>query len=477
MLYPLSFALAYLLLIGRIVLRFAAPMRHTGAHASGVKPMRLRNTLLLLAILAAGFAITVGRFATETPTEAQAARYAEHNATAYTLPPPQLQRAIVLNRTRRTLAIADLLWTLALLLLVLVTGSAARISDLATSLSKNRWAQCFSFVFLLLLVIHLLNLPLGIYAHWVARSYGLSVQGWGSWLTDKTKSFALEWFIGGLLSMLIFWVVGKSPTRWWFWFWIPAMLFLISGVFVTPYVIDPLFNKFEPLAQSNPALVQRLEQVVARGGIFIPPERMFLMKASAKSTELNAYVTGFGASKRIVVWDTTIAKATPDEISFIFAHEMGHYALGHVVAGVVLSCIGLLPFFWIGYHTVRLLLARFGTAWRIPSQQDWGALVVLLLVLFTLSTLSDPIANAFSRTIEHHADVYGEEAIHGIVAHSQATAQQAFQLLGEDSLDDPTPHPLYELWFGTHPAIRVRAAFAEAYDPWAAGQSPKYFAK
>jgi Zn-dependent protease with chaperone function len=156
---------------------------------------------------------------------------------------------------------------------------------------------------------------------------------------------------------------------------------------------------------------------------------------------------------------------------------MGHYALGHVVAGVVLSCIGLLPFFWIGYHTVRLLLARFGTAWRIPSQQDWGALVVLLLVLFTLSTLSDPIANAFSRTIEHHADVYGEEAIHGIVAHSQATAQQAFQLLGEDSLDDPTPHPLYELWFGTHPAIRVRAAFAEAYDPWAAGQSPKYFAK
>ena len=126
---------------------------------------------------------------------------------------------------------------------------------------------------------------------------------------------------------------------------------------------------------------------------------------------------------------------------------------------------------------VRLLLARFGTAWRIPSQQDWGALVVLLLVLSALSTLSDPFANAFSRAIEHNADVYGEEAIHGIVADPQAVGQQAFQVLGELSLDDPTPHPLFELWFGTHPPLRFRAAFAEAYDPWAAGQHPKYFAK
>jgi Zn-dependent protease with chaperone function len=337
--------------------------------------------------------------------------------------------------------------------------------------------QGFSFVFLLLLVTNLLNLPLGIYGHRAALSYGLSVQGWGSWLGDRAKTFALEWLIGGLLTMLVFWIIRRSPTRWWFRFWIPAALCGIAGVFVTPYVIDPLFNKFEPLAQSNPALVQRLEQVVARGGISIPPQRMFLMKASAKSTQLNAYVTGFGASKRVVVWDTTIAKSTPDEISFIFAHEIGHYALGHVVLGLAFGCIALLPLFWIGYHAARLLLARFGAAWRIPSQQDWGVLVVLLLVFSVLTTLSDPFANAFSRAIEHNADVYGEEAIHGIVADPQAVGRQAFQVLGEDSLDDPTPHPVCEFWFGTHPPIYFRAAFAEAYDPWAAGQRPKYFAK
>jgi len=277
--------------------------------------------------------------------------------------------------------------------------------------------------------------------------------------------------------MLMFWIIRRSPERWCFWFWIPTVVVTVAGVFATPYVIDPLFNQFEPLTRTDPALVQRLEEVVARAGISIPPERMFLMKASAKSTELNAYVTGFGSSKRIVVWDTTIARSTPDEISFIFAHEMGHYALGHVALGVALSCVGLLPFFWLGYHGVRVLLRRFGAAWRIPSQQDWGALVVLLLVLSVLSAIADPFSNAISRAIEHDADVYGQEAVHGIVADPQAVGVRSFQVLGEESLDDPTPHPALEWWFDSHPTTRFRAAFSKVYDPWAVGQHPKYFVK
>jgi Zn-dependent protease with chaperone function len=201
------------------------------------------------------------------------------------------------------------------------------------------------------------------------------------------------------------------------------------------------------------------------------------MKASAKSTELNAYVTGFGASKRVVVWDTTVAAATPDEIAILFAHEMGHYALGHVALGTALTCVALLPFFWLGYHGVNALLRRCGAAWRIPSQQDWGALAVLVLVLSTLATIAQPFTNGVSRSIEHNADVYGQEAVHGIVADPQATGRRSFQELGETSLDDPTPHPWFEFWFDTHPPIWFRAAFAEAYDPWAAGERPKYFAK
>ena len=405
-------------------------------------------------------------------------RFAEHDRTAYVLPPEKLQKAIVLNRLRMELEVGGTLWTPIQLGLLLALGVVARMRDFAVGLSKkNRWVQGFSFIFLLLLALSLLDLPLTVYGHRAALSYGLSVQGWGSWFADRGKTLGLEWVIGSPLAMLMFWVIRRSPACWWFWFWIPTVVVAIAGVFVTPYVIDPLFNQFEPLAKSDPALVDQLERVVERGGLSIPPERMFLMRASAKSTELNAYVTGFGASKRAVVWDTTIAKSTPDEIAFIFAHEMGHYALGHVVLGVALGCAALLPFFWLGSRGLHWLLARFGAAWGIASQQDWGALVVLLLVLATLATIADPIENAFSRRIEHNADVYGQEALHGIVADPQAVARQSFQVLGEDSLDDPTPHPLFEWWFDTHPSIRFRAAFAEAYDPWTPGLRAKYFAK
>jgi STE24 endopeptidase len=445
------------------------------------------RTLLLPLLLASALAVPahgLGRFqalmarlpGATTPTEAAAENLARRDSTAYTLPPEKLRKAVALHHIDETLTIAGSIWTPLQLILILAFGIAARMRDGAVRLSANRWAQGFCFVFFLLLLTGLLDLPLEIYGHRVGLAYGLSVQGWGSWLGDKAKMFGLEWLIGGLLTMLVFWVIRRSPQRWWLWFWAPAVLISVAGVFVTPYVIDPLFNRFEPLGESNPALVAQLEKVVARSGIPIPPERMFLMRASAKYTGLNAYVTGFGAAKRIVVWDTTVAKATPDEIAFVFAHEMGHYALGHVVAGVVLSCAAMLPLFWMGFHGMRLLLVRYGAAWRIPTQQDWGALVVLLLVFTVVSSLSEPIANGFSRTIEHDADVYGQEAVHGIVADPQAVGRQSFQELGEVSLDDPTPHPGFDAWFGTHPPIWFRAAFAEEYDPWAAGERPKYFA-
>lgn len=439
--------------------------------------MRFAKMLLILVALAAAPAAVTGCGLRTTPTEAKAERIAERDRTAYTLPPKTLQKAIALDRAGRVLTVGGEVWGLLQLLLILRLGAAAKMRDVAVRLSANRWAQCACFVFLLLLTIFALNLPLRIYGHSVALRYGLSVQRWGGWLLDQTKVLALEWVIGGLLAMLLFRVMRWSPRRWWFWFWPPAVACVVAGVFLAPYVIDPLFNRFEPLANSDPALVARLEQIAERSGTPIPPDRMFLMKASAKSTQLNAYVTGFGASKRVVVWDTTVARSSPDEICFVFSHELGHYVLGHVVVGSALTCLGLLPCFWIGFHAMQWMLRHYGAAWRIPSQHDWGALVVVLLVGLTLSALSAPLGNAVSRWMEHNADVYGQEAMHGIVADPQAVVARSFQVLGEDSLDDPTPHPLFEWWYDTHPPIRFRAAFARAYDPWAPGEHPKYFTK
>jgi Zn-dependent protease with chaperone function len=437
--------------------------------------MRLARVLVTTAVVVAGVLFAQAYVSRSTPAESMAEQAALHGPPAYTLPADKMQRAIPLGSTRRKLIVTDEVMLPAALLLLIVTGAAARMRDMACRLSRNRWMQGFGFVFLLLLAVQILSLPLQMWGHETGLRYGLSVQGWGSWFGDKAKMFALQWGIGGLLTMLLFRVIRKSPARWWLWFCMAAAGVTVAGIFISPYVIDPLFNKFEPLMGSDPALVAQLERVVARGGLSIPPERMFLMKASAKSTELNAYVTGFGASKRVVVWDTTVAKASPDEISFIFAHEMGHYALGHVVLGTTLQCVALLPLFMIGYYGLQVLLARYAGRWRIPSQDDWAALVVLLLILTTVSAVTDPLGNSFSRAVEHEADVYGQEAVHGIVAQPQGVGQRSFQVLGEDSLDDPTPRPVFDWWFSTHPPLWFRAGFAAAYDPWRPGEHPKYF--
>ncbi len=342
---------------------------------------------------------------------------------------------------------------------------------------RRRIAGCnaFCLCFFFLLAITLLNVPLRVYGHIVAVGYGLSVQGWGSWAWDQTKSFLLAWLVGSLLVMILFWVIRRSPSRWWFWFWIPTMAAVLFGVFVSPIVVDPMFNKFEPLQQRDPALVAQLEKVVARSGVSLPPDRMFSMRASEKVTSLNAYVTGFGPSKRLVLWDTTIAAATPDELSGIFGHELGHYALHHIVLGLLVSAVMLLAGFFVGQRMTRWLLCRYGARWRIRSQSDWASLAVLVLVLNVLNFISEPIENGISRSFEHAADVYGQEAIHGIVADPQTTVQRGFQRLGETSLDDPTPHPFVEFWTFSHPSIGDRAAFAASYNPWTTGQHPRYF--
>jgi STE24 endopeptidase len=433
--------------------------------------------LLLLITAFLALSPLLSRAAT-TPTEAAAIAAAENDHTAYILSPDKLAKAKALSRVEVTLEFGGTLWGIVVLVLILQLGIGVRMRNVAVNLAKNRWAQGFLFFFQFLLFTTLLSLPLSMYAQRVSLDYGLSVQRWGSWFGDQTKSFALIFVFGGLGVMLLFFLIRKFPKRWWLWLWFPTMAFVIVAVFATPYVIDPLFNQFEPLSKSNPALVAQLEQVVARGkGIQIPPERMFLMKASNKVTTLNAYVTGFGASKRVVVWDTSIAKGTTDEILFIFGHEMGHYVLGHVVRGILFSFGFILLSFYLGFHIFQFLLRRFGKQWRIASQNDWAALVVFWLVISGISFFGEPIENAFSRSQEHAADVYGEEVVHGIVANPQATGQAAFQLLGDNSLVDPDPSPLVEFWTGSHPPIWFRAAFAKYYNPWAANAEPKYFPK
>ncbi|MDP9039695.1 MAG: M48 family metalloprotease [Acidobacteriota bacterium] len=438
--------------------------------------------LLLTAVMAFASVLPgpiVQGLAPPSPTEAAALRAAAHDTSAYTLPPKALAQASALHRIAETLTLSSLLWTPLQLLLLLSFGWSRRFRDSAERLSRNRRTRTAAYLLLLLLTVDLLDLPFALYGHRVALAYALSVQGWPSWFADKGKGLLLRWLLATPVAVGVLAAIRRAPRRWWLAVWPPAVLFTLAGVLVTPYLVDPLFNHFDPLAQSNPALVLRLQQVVARSGIAIPPERMFRMSASAKVTSLNAYVTGFGPSKRIVVWDTTIAHSTPDQIAYIFAHELGHYALSHVLVGITLSCLALLPLFWLTHLGASALLRRYAARWKLRGLDDLAAIPALLLVLSLLSTLGDPIGNALSRRMEHNADVYAQEALHTILPDPaiQPLGRASFQSLGQTSLVDPTPHPLYDWFFSTHPPIAQRAAFAAAYDPWTPGAAPKYFAK
>jgi STE24 endopeptidase len=199
-----------------------------------------------------------------------------------------------------------------------------------------------------------------------------------------------------------------------------------------------------------------------------------LMKASEKVTTLNAYVTGFGPSKRVVVWDTTIQKATTPETLFVFGHEMGHYVLNHVVIGLSAAAVGLLIALYLLYRLSGWFLYRWGRRWQIRELGDWAALPMIFLIFSILGFIAQPISAGISRTIEHNADVYGLEVTHGINANSPEAAAHAFQVLGELSLDYPYPSKFVVFWYYDHPSIPDRVRFAHNYDPWSNGEQPKY---
>ena len=372
------------------------------------------------------------------------------------------------------LRVIDTAYGFLVLLGLLYLGIAARYRDWAEKVSHYRIVQALIFVPLLILTISILDLPLSIYSHHISLQYGFSIQGWGSWFLDVAKGELVNLVVFIILLWLMVVVIRWSPQRWWFYFWLAVLPILFFFVLIKPLVIDPLYFNFTPLQGSQPALVEQIEKVVQRGGLEVPRSRMYEMDASTKYTTLNAYVTGFGPSKRVVVWDTTSKKMTVPETLFVFGHEMGHYVLHHVIQGLVAGSIGLLIALYVVYRMAGWFLRRFQQHWHIHQLSDWAAVPMIFLLFGILSFISEPVATTYSRYLEHQADIYGLEVTHGINPDSQEAAAHAFQILGENSLDYPYPSRLAVIWYWDHPAISDRVRFAHEYDPWSKGESPKY---
>jgi Zn-dependent protease with chaperone function len=389
--------------------------------------------------------------------------------TAYTLPPDLYRKAHDRSRINFHLALIGFAYGLAVLWLILRWKLAAKYRDWAEHSSSRRFVQSLVFCPLLLLTIAVFSMPLDIYGEVVEKRYGISVQGWGSWSWDWVKGELITLVIGTIMIWLLYVVLRRSPRRAWFYFWLIAVPIGVFIFFLGPWVIDPMFHKFEPLQQKNPALTASLEQMVQRAGQNIPPERMFWMGAGEKTTGLNAYVTGLGASKRIVVWDTTIARMNNPQIVFVAGHETGHYVLQHIPKGFAFFAMLLLLFFYLVHRLIGWVLRRWGTGWGVRGVDDWASLPALLFLLSLLFFVTNPIASGFSRYLEHQADQYGLEVTHGLTPGSGQVAAQAFQVLGEVDLSDPDPNPVDVLLYYSHPPISDRVSFSLTYNPWEIG--------
>lgn len=446
----------------------------------------MRRLFLLAAILLSLTPGTAARQAApappELPSAASPSAEARKTVTTYTLPPEKHAKAVALARTGYTLYFIGFFYGLAVLLGLLYGGIAAQFRDCAERISLHpacpahlrTVVQVGIFTALLLVTLRLLRLPLAAYGHSLLVRYELSVQGWGSWLWDWTKNLFVAVAIGAFLVWMLYAVIRRSPQRWWFYFWLALLPVVLAGVLLHPLVVDPLFYNFTPLERTRPEVVAEIQKVVQRGGLDIPRERIFEMDASRKLRVANAYVTGIGPSKRVVVWDTSLEMLTTPQALALFGHEMGHYVLNHVPKGIAVAAVVLFVFLYLSFRALGWALARWGPRWAVRSADDWASLPVLMLLAALFQFAALPATNAFSRYVEHQADVYGLEITHGVVPDATAAAAEMHQITAEAALEDPDPQVLIRFWFYDHPSTRDRIEFAVSYDPWSKGQQPGF---
>ena len=232
-------------------------------------------------------------------------------------------------------------------------------------------------------------------------------------------------------------------------------------VFITPVWIDPLFNKFSPL--KDKALEAEIVALAERSGI--RESRVYEVEKSADTKAVNAYVTGFMGTKRIVLWDTIIAKLDRRELLAVMGHEIGHYVLRHVLLGILFSSaltfLGLYIFYRVNGRLIDRFKARFGFE-RLTDIASWP----FILLFFTVGNLAlDPFILAFSRHLEHEADRFALEITRD--NHADATASIKLQI---ENLSVPRPGLFYKLWRASHPSVGERIDFANTYKPWLKGE-------
>jgi STE24 endopeptidase len=302
------------------------------------------------------------------------------------------------------------------------------------------------FFLLLSYASTILSIPFSLYSTFkIENKYGFNTMTPKLWLTDFLKSLLLSTVLTGFLVSVGLWIIQLSPQYWWIWVWIFFLFFSLFMMYISPYVIEPLFNKFTPIQETG--LEDRIKNLMQKANIRV--SRVFKMDASKRSRHTNAYFTGIGGVKRIILYDTLLEKMNHEEILAVLSHEAGHWKKKHVlkmiVAAEILSFAGM-------YISFRILQTDFLTnLFEIQQGTFFAKLVVLGFIGGIISFPFVPLNSSISRRFEREADRFACE----LTKNSEALASSLIKL-SKDNLSNLYPHPFYASFYYSHPPVVQR---------------------
>ena len=380
--------------------------------------------------------------------------------------PEPSEKALSYHHSGNILWMVSNLWSMVVPLAFLWTGLSGRIRDVAQRIGRRRFFVIGIYVIIFSAIGFVLDLPLSYYAGYVREhAYGLSNQTFGKWFGDAVKGLLVGICFGVAFLWLPFALLRRSPHRWWLYVGLLMVPFLLFVSLISPIWIDPLFNKFGPMR--NKTLEANILALADRAGI--QGSRVFEVAKSVDTKALNAYVTGFGDTKRIVLWDTIIAALDERELLVVMGHEMGHYVLGHVWRMVVFFSLLIMATLYAIYRTAGWVIGRYRSRFGFDELSDVAALPLILLLFNAYLFLISPVIMGFTRYHEHEADRFGLE-----ITRDNHAAATAFVKLQQENLAVPRPGWLYTMWRASHPPVGDRIDFSNDYRPWERNQPLVY---
>jgi len=329
-------------------------------------------------------------------------------------------------------------------------GLSNQISDLNLHFIISGTIFFLSFSFLMGIV----EIPFDLYRNFVIeKRFSFSTLTIRLWITDLIKSVIISLPLTGILLSVLLSLVFYFPETWWIWVWIFFICFQLLIMWLYPVVISPLFNKFDPI--ENEELLSRIYDAARKSGIKI--SGLFKMDAGKRSRHSNAYFTGIGKTKRIVLFDTLVDSHTTDEIAAVLAHELGHWKRGHIRKQLILSMGVSLASLYMAYIFVNkdLLYSTFG----FEGTTAYIGLFLISIMVKPLAFFFTPIGSMLSRSFERQADDY---VFH--IEGNTESLRNALKQMARDNLSNLHPHPIYAWFYFSHPPLVERIERLERID-------------